>query len=190
MKKIIILLVLCITTAVSTWAQNGNKNQISVSFGAGSMPEFRDFAITLGSLTDVEFNNQSGTFSLQYLRFLNNKIGVGGILAYERQSGISNALIDKNNLKDISENNITVMPTLSGYWYRGRVFGFYSKLAAGACLVNRKGIDEDEVKKNETEFAYQAAVAGVDLGGEHLRFFAELGIGYQGIINLGINYSF
>ena len=56
-------LCLCVMSVASALAQGENKNQISVSWGVGSMPEFRDFAITLGSLTDVEFNDQSGTIA-------------------------------------------------------------------------------------------------------------------------------
>lgn len=183
-------LCLCVMSVASALAQGENKNQISVSWGVGSMPEFRDFAITLGSLTDVEFNDQSGTIALQYLRFLNKKLGVGVLLGYERLSGVSNAMQDKTNLKDISENNLTLMPVLSAYWYRNRVVGIYSKVGAGGCYISRNNIDETQCEKNEMEFAYQVSLAGVDLGNEHIRGFVELGMGYQGIITLGVSYGF
>lgn len=177
-------------TNLAASAQGENKNKISVSYGVGAMPEFRDFAITLGSLTDVQYTEQTGTFSVQYLRFLNKRFGVGGTLAYEHFGGKGNMLFDKKNSKKFSEHNIALMPTVSAYWYRNRIVGIYSQAAIGTCIISRQRLDEAEAEKNELELAFQLSAAGIDVGNEHIRFFTEVGFGYQGIVNFGLSYAF
>lgn len=177
-------------TNLAASAQDENKNKISVSYGVGAMPEFRDFAITLGSLTDVQYTEQTGTFSVQYLRFLNKRFGVGGTLAYERLGGKGNMLFNKETSKKFSEHNIALMPTVSAYWYRNRIVGIYSQAAIGTCIICRQGLDKAEAEKNELELAFQLSAAGIDVGNEHIRFFTEVGFGYQGIVNLGLSYAF
>jgi hypothetical protein len=40
------------------------------------------------------------------------------------------------------------------------------------------------------KFAPQLTALGFDVGGRHLRFFAELGYGVEGVVNIGLNYRF
>jgi hypothetical protein len=70
----------------------------------------------------------------------------------------------------------------------------YSKIALGACfdIFNNYEVKDDKVnKKSKTnvDFAYQVSALGVEVG-QSVCGFAELGFGYQGVIQAGVKFRF
>ena len=71
-------------------------------------------------------------------------------------------------------------------------------MAAGVSYARFNDEDYDENGKkngnnavsNDLLFNYQASLIGVEAGSAHLRAFAELGIGEQGIVLGGVRFKF
>lgn len=190
MKKLIWTILLFLTTTTSVFAQGENKNQLALGGGLGSVPSFVDFAMTIGTLGNTSYNKTSGAWSLQYLRFVTPKMGVGGIVSFEHQSGVEKGLINEGVKEDIGQSDFVIMPAFSCYWYRNHIVGVYSKIAAGVDFISYKGNTKDIINGKDTEFAFQFSPGCVDVGGANVRFFAETGFGYQGIVTMGVHYSF
>ncbi|MBQ6032088.1 MAG: hypothetical protein IJL29_03585, partial [Prevotella sp.] len=79
-------------------------------------------------------------------------------------------------------------------WLRSKNFGMYSKLAAGVTLRHEK-IDfvngkEDNYNETALHFNWQASLIGAEVGGENIRAFAEVGMGEQGILLVGVRTRF
>ena len=67
----------------------------------------------------------------------------------------------------------------------------YSKLAIGATYRDySKTHEQEKATDNEVLFNFQVSALGVEAGGQHVRGFAELGIGEQGVILGGVRYKF
>ncbi len=190
MKKIIWTILLFLTSTTSVFAQGETKNQLALGVGMGSIPSFMDFVITFGSFGNTSYNQTSGNWSLQYLRFVTPKMGVGAIVSFEHQSGVDKNLLNENIKEDIGQNDFVIMPAFSCYWYRNNIVGIYSKIAAGVDFVTYKGNTKEIINGKDTEFAFQFSPGCVDVGGKNVRFFAETGFGYQGIVTMGVHYSF
>ena len=66
----------------------------------------------------------------------------------------------------------------------------------GYCYFNDEDYDENGKKTGDKStakdllFNFQASLIGVEAGGQHLRGFAEFGIGEQGVALAGIRYKF
>lgn len=91
---------------------------------------FDDVAVLLGMLGDTSYSTDAGAFSLQYLRFVTPKLGLGAIASFEHRSGLE-GYHSTDSQKDIAQTDFVIMPCLSYYWYSNRVVGIYSKVAAG-----------------------------------------------------------
>ena len=90
------------------------------------------------------------------------------------------------------------MPAVKFNWLRKANWGMYSKVAIGASLANSSKEDYNENGKltgqkentNDVFFNFHASLLGVEAGNQHVRGFAELGLGEQGIILGGVRYRF
>lgn len=189
MKKICVAILLTIVCATSVWAQGAKKNQFSASLGLISIPSFSNIGVTIGTLGDVNFNNTTTAMSLQYLHFVSKKVGIGAIVSVEHQWGVDN--LSQDHSEELSQTDFLVMPTIVCYWYRNHLFGVYSKAAAGIDFIayddNAKNLFSDS---EDREFAFQVSPGGIEIGNETVRFFTEVGVGYQGIFNMGVHFSF
>ena len=188
MKKVFFTFMLFAACVTSVLAQGEKKNQLSLGWGLGSVPMVSDVSVTIGTLGDTSYGSDAGAFSLQYLRFVTPKLGLGAIASLEHQSGkVEN--LQKEGKKDIGQTDVLIMPCVSYYWYSNRVVGIYSKAAAGVDLIDYVDDTQKLIDGKSAEFAYQLSPAGVDVGGPSARFFAEFGFGYQGIINMGVHFN-
>ena len=99
------------------------------------------------------------------------------------------------------------MPAVKYSWIYSDVFSLYSMAALGAQYshtwasvhtIEASLIPEISYEHHRKEvfnqkrwkLAPQLTALGFDVGGRHLRFFAELGYGVEGVVNIGLSYRF
>ena len=82
-------------------------------------------------------------------------------------------------------------------WLRKHNWGMYTKLAAGVTYAHVTDQDYEDGKKTDEKitskdllFNFQASLIGVEAGNQHVRGFAEFGVGEQGIALVGLRYKF
>ncbi len=201
MKKILVLVVVAMMTAINVNAQSDDlKNEISISYGAGSVSMIGDgIGNSLGngffdSILGYKWTNdkQFGSIGVEYFRHLNNpRLAVGGIVTFSRYGED----VEKDNQK-IGERTrcyISLMPSVKYYWVNGRNFGFYSKVAAGAMLTTSKSKNlTANTSSNDSKifFTGQISAIGLEAGSPNFRAFLEGGYGEQGIMLAGVRVKF
>lgn len=193
MKKIIAIL-LCFLIALSVNAKD-YKNELSFTYGQFTVPQF---AYVMGGVLGVAFTAGHFTFEnskfigaagFEYVHYTNDWFGYGGTIicdymtsdAYNVSSEGEKTYNGKFNLGFIS-----IMPNVKFSWFNREKVSLYSKIAVGPGLV----FDNDNSLKNNITLAAQISPLGVDFGNNLYRGFAELGIGMQGILNVGIRKLF
>ena len=193
MKKIITIL-LCFLIALSVNAKD-YKNELSFTYGQFTVPQFAyvmggvlGVAFTAGHFT-FENSKFIGTTGFEYIHYTNDWFGYGGTIvcdymtsdAYNVSSEGEKTYNGKFNLGFIS-----IMPNVKFSWFNRERVSLYSKIAVGSGLV----FDNDDSLENNITLAAQISPIGVDFGNNSYRGFAELGIGMQGILNVGIRKLF
>ena len=202
MKRIRLMIVMMVMmTAVSAQAQKfsyNGKHEVAVSYGWVSNSNILDvFEDAITGMGGATYDNESftGPIAIEYFYRTSPVVAVGGIFAYGNLK--EDLYFDKDHkIKDgVTKNNyLTVMPSVKFDWLRSKNFGMYSKLAAGVTLRNEK-IDyvngkEDNYNETAWHFNWQASLIGAEVGGENIRAFAEIGIGEQGVLLVGVRTRF
>lgn len=189
MKKLLILTlvtVLCSHTAFAQrWAPYlDSKNEISLSYGLANfetlinpLATWAVEAIGLDILTKTQENvGVLGTLSFEYYRRVTPLVRVGAVFTYNRFQYLE---APTSNIRDY----LSLLPAVKFQWYQVDWFSAYSKLGVGATYIaDAKG--EDKVI-----FSFQASLLGLEVG-RRLSAFAEIGVGAQGLIPVGIRYRF
>lgn len=199
MKKFMIMVAAALMTVMSVNAQSEDlKNEISVSYGAGSLSQIGDgIGESFGLIiTNTEFDDGFilGPISVEYYRHLNNpRLAIGGIVSYSKWD--SDILTKGSNQEKVGErkrNYLAVMPAIKWYWVNNNSFGLYSKAAAGIAFLSSS---DKELKTGQTKdesstiFMFQCSLLGAEVG-KQFRGFAELGFGHQGFAQIGLRYKF
>jgi hypothetical protein len=188
---------------LSAWhlsAQTGPLplGEFSVSFGIGAAPELfgmvDDEVLYTSPAGDLSMENRrfSGAWNFSYRRFVEDKIGVA--LHYTAERTVRDIVFADNG--ELSGNRImrynTVLISGDYWWIRRNGISLYSQVAAGAGLfryADTNDFTETVHRDTETVFAYQLTPIGFRFG-YNLAMFAELGIGFRGLANVGISISF
>ena len=199
MKKMMMMVVVALMTAMSVNAQSENlKNELSLSYGLGSVAQFGDgLGEGLGLVfSDTEYDDGFilGPISVEYFRHLNNpRLAIGGFVSYSKwDSDIQKRSGNHQKVGERNRNYFAVMPAVKWYWVNKNSFGLYSKGAVGAAFLNstEKDLATNASKDdNSTHFLFQLSLIGVEFG-KQFRGFAEAGVGEQGFILAGIRYKF
>lgn len=188
MKRIVALFTtLLIVSAV--YGQERPMNEISVAYSEFSAPQFMyvlggffGTVLTKGSFT---FDNVSipGAFSLEYTRYFNSHIGVGGTFTGDFMS--ADKFVDKTPAGKYKMTSLSLMPHVKAYWFDNLHFGMYSKCCIGAAYATSSS-------EHEGNFIFAAQISPVcmDFGGRTFRGFLELGAGSQGFFALGVRQRF
>lgn len=72
-------------------------------------------------------------------------------------------------------------------WVHGRDVELYSGVAAGGALRRERGtVAGTRYREEEALFAFQLRLLGLSLGGERVRAFAEVGVGFEGLLVAGV----
>ena len=175
------------------------RHELSISYGA--VPN----SIWIDVLTDIipavfgetyENGNYVGPIGLEYYYHTSPLIGVGaiGVFATHNEDGYYKEKLTKHRDKSY----ITLMPSVKFNWLRKEMWGMYSKIGVGGTYINycNRNYDENGRQTGEKEttkdfvFNFQASLVGVEVGNDHVRGFAELGIGEQGIALGGVRFRF
>ena len=174
----------------------GNRNEISVSYGAlatsqymNAISEMAYYPLLLGNYHYGD-DNYAGPVSAEYFRRLNRWLAVGGIAVYShnKQALISN----HQKVGTAYDNYFTLLPAVKCDWLRRRYFGMYSKLGLGVSMraERHEATGMDTQHDFNAFFNFQFTVFGVEAGSSRLRAFAEVGMGEQGTGLVGLRYKF
>ncbi len=181
------MIALCCLTGMQAQEE---RNELAISYGAGTRNNWEGLAANVvgafaGTTTTLEY---TGSFSMQYFRYLTPKIAVGGIATYEHADGtVETNVLDYKTSETEKHNYFTVMPAAKFMWFNKTSVGMYSKLAAGAMIDYTKA---DKESDTSTYFAFQASAIGIEAGNARVRGFAELGYGTLGLLVAGIKATF
>jgi hypothetical protein len=186
----VLILTLISITCVSVYAQN-SKNEISFGIGFESWRDIRESfqepftsIFSFGFIKNETVSNTE-TFTLNYKNYLTANTTIGATLNYQK---FKNQLLFLDEPTSIIETRYYTLMGRGDYYYlRSEIIKLYSGVAVGAMLGHESGESIDS--KNELYFAFQANFFGLRVG-KNLAGFFELGFGFNGIINMGLAYSF
>ncbi len=175
------------------------RHEIGITYGAVPNSVWLDiYTDVIGTIFGETYvnNRYYGPIGLEYYYHTNPLIGVGAVAVFTTNN--ENAF--ENNIKTShhTKTYFTFMPSVKFNWLRKKHWGMYSKLAAGATYTHFNFEDCDENGKKTGEkttatdlmFNFQASLIGVEAGNQHVRGFAEFGVGEQGIALVGLRYKF
>lgn len=175
------------------------RHEIGISYGVLSNSRWID------SMTDIapalvgqksERNKAFGSLGIEYFYHINPLVGVGGIFAF---STANEDIYIANKLNHHRTNSyFSLMPAVKFNWLRKEHWGLYSKVGAGALLGRSadKDYDDNGNKTGKSDistawnFNWQVSLIGIEAGSDHVRAFAELGTGEQGVALAGVRCKF
>ncbi len=202
MKIKFLLAALAISSAMcfSAQAQDEMETRHEVAVSYGTVPN----SIWIDILTDVikaEFGESMdsyknvGPVALEYYYHTSPLIGVGAVAIFT--SNNQNGFINDVKSSHTFRSYFSFMPSVKFNWLRKKNWGMYSKIAAGVTYAHFKQDDYnngiatgEKTTVNDLLFNFHASLLGVEAGGQHVRGFAELGVGEQGVALAGIRYKF
>lgn len=199
-KFLLAALAICAFVSVPAQAQDEDtRHEVAVSYGG--IPN----SIWIDAYTDIipamfgekhETKRRIGPIGLEYYYHTSSLIGVGAVAVFATSN--QDCIYNDTKTSDITKSFFTVMPSIKFNWLRKAHWGLYSKVAAGATYArfNDEDCDDNGKKTGDSAvssdllFNFQASLIGVEAGGAHLRCFAELGVGEQGIALAGLRFKF
>ena len=136
-----------------------------------------------------------GPIGLEYYYHTSPLIGVGAVGVFATNN--EDAFYESTKFAHHTKSYFTLMPSVKFNWLRKNNWGMYSKLAAGATYTHFCFEDYENDKKtgeketaNDLFFNFQVSLIGIEAGNQHVRGFAEFGVGEQGIALAGVRYKF
>jgi hypothetical protein len=190
MKKSITLIAIMVITRLAVIAQTSEgKTRIILGWGA---PNF-----AAAGLSDV--NEQTGPIHVGFKHFFSEKLSVGAMYNYS-DATTKNYLLT-NGTSAFSYNYKTVFSTfltnIDYTWANKEKYNLYTGLGLGYVDVSATATITDGSGTAPTftaaasGLAYHLTAIGVHykLGSSRFGGYAELGFGYNGIVNAGLSYS-
>ena len=177
---------------VPAQAQEETRHEVGISYGAVPNSIWLDaFGDVISSIFGEKYEQDTyvGPIGIEYFYHTSPLIGIGAVATFvnNKEDGIR----DNQVISKTSSSYYTLMPAVKFNWLRRDKWGMYSKLAVGATYRDySKKHDQEKTTDNEVLFNFHVSALGVEAGGQHVRGFAELGIGEQGIILGGVRYKF
>jgi len=196
MKKIFLVIVAAMLVTTNVNAQEFKRHEFGISFGAFSnsnwIDVFEDALITTMTGTSVKYENEdfTGPFSAEYFYHINKIVGLGGIAVYGDRN--KDVVSGSDVIGKGEDFYLTLMPAAKFEWLRSKHVGLYSKVGLGATLRSESidYNDGDNYDDSTIHFNYQLSLLGVEAGSEVLRGFIELGVGEQGVAQIGVRCKF
>lgn len=203
------LITALLLTCTSMQAQNvSSRHEIGVSYGYPTIAfgMFVDSNRNCSYVEDGFYCNDKdfGPLSVEYYYRFTPLISAGGVFTLiDRRKDIVD---NKTKVGDYTERYYAAMPAIKFSWARGEFVTLFSKLALGPCLHNktdkiylqaqRFGNTVSPVYDVTEEYSSshlgllgQITLLGIEIG-SRLKVFGELGIGAQGVYNVGLRYKF
>ncbi|HCY41387.1 MAG TPA: hypothetical protein DHV48_08545 [Prolixibacteraceae bacterium] len=177
------------------------QNEFSFSYGLYSsngawietFGQSRVSAFTLGIFSlEPENIRETGPVLISYKHVLNSRFGLGiiaGITHVKYDLKESSIFTKEYTTTNVNRSNLTLAPEFDfRYLFRGN-FNLYSLIGLGFTFVDNNNTPALSVANKPDHFGFHLSVIGIRFGKE-LGGFIELGTGYKGLINFGINYQF
>ncbi|QIL41884.1 hypothetical protein G7074_23020 [Pedobacter sp. HDW13] len=188
--KRILLLVLLIGFTNLVRAQ---KFEIYGAYGLGSAQEIIDGLSDMGTSL-ITGGNASSTTSHGFgpiivgaNYYLTARLTAG--VLYSNTSSKSTVSAGSTAGSDY-KNTYNVFMARTDYRYVNKTIQLYSGISLGASIAKTKPENGNSTNTaSSTDFAYQVNALGIRAG-KNIGAFAELGFGYNGIINVGISAKF
>lgn len=202
-KKIIIFLFTFYTAFI--FSQSQGTSELNISLGVATFEDFRSAAgdvatsLVTSAITGEELTHKDGSsqmaFTVHYSYAIKDRWMLGASLAYQNIKG--NLFLDDKK-SGHSHSAVYSLGVESNYRYISKPkFQMYSGLGAGYAFgkttfklgdaLEFKNTNNDNSKINY--FTFHVTALGFRVG-KKLAAFAELGVGYKGIINGGLSYQF
>jgi len=189
-----VVLILAVSVLSIGGSGQTRKHDLSLSYGVLSIDHLTDvftdiltIVITLGTFSknNVKY---TGVPFLTYHHSSNSRFGFG--LAAGGYSSSGDLRVGETVVGDFRERNYVAAAELDYHWIMQEGFQLYS--GAGFGVRFRRGTysdadDTDSVSKVLPTFHLNAIGLRV---GRKVGFFAELGVGYKGVLCAGVNAQF
>jgi len=193
MKKSVILGFSLACLMLSGQAQTSLKNELQLSYGLVSVPFMIEqtgnvlFTIfTLGLYDRPDKISSTGVINFGYYYALSNRVSIGTDYGWEKLT-----LEWTDNQPEENESfTVNVNSIMGGLKYRYLIrpdYGLYGKVNLGVNMHSRS--KETQYDLQFSNLAYQISPIGVYFG-DKFQGFCELGLGYRGLLNFGINLKF
>lgn len=190
------LITALLLACASMQAQNvSSRHEIGVSYGYPTIAfgMFVDSNRNCSYVEDGFYCNDKdfGPLSVEYYYRFTPLISAGGVFTLiDRRKDIVD---NKTKVGDYTERYYAAMPAIKFSWARGEFITLFSKLALGPCLHNKadKIYMQTQVEYSSSHLGLlgQITLLGIEIG-SRLKVFGELGIGAQGVYNVGLRYKF
>ena len=190
MKKFLILPLLATVITFSAYAQ-GPRSEINGGIGilnsSSIIDSFSD--VLVQAVTSDIIRSEDATYSLTYFLGykynVTDRIAIGATYAYAY--GKSKAFINNEQVGKLRNNYHTAALEFEYSWLLRSRLALYSKAGAGMTIFHQKysPTEGQTTKENETRFDFQISPIGIKYGNQ-FGVFAELGVGYQGIVSAGV----
>ncbi len=190
MKNRLLLIFLLLTNFA--FAQ---RNSISIGYGYGTTDQIiSGFATALAAgFTDAKSANvkSTGAIALSYHHFNeSNRAGLGFAVVYDN---IRSDIQNKSGSKISTSKSTVITAAAEGKvkYNKGENFNIYGLLGAGYTFTNTTDPppSSGEKTKKDGHFNFQITPIGLQFGG-NVKVFAEVGFGYKGLANGGIQFNF
>lgn len=175
------------------------RHEIAISYGTVSNSTWIDVYTDIipAMFGETHKNkNRVGPIALEYYYHTSPLIGVGAVAVFTTNQ--VDAFYKETPSSLITRAYFSFLPSVKFNWLRKNNWGLYSKVAAGITYAHFNDEDYDDNGKKtgnkatakDLLFNYQASLLGVEVGNQHVRGFAEFGIGEQGVALAGVRYKF
>jgi len=201
MKKLLFVLLAFVLVIVPAKAQHPYRiyhpNEISTSYGFSLI----NFGVCMidkanlkyvdpetGRVTGLLSGGTRGVLNIGYSRQLNRCISVGGAFGFNRAS--LNGIVYDANLTLAGSNIYSLLGTAKFDWFHTRndVFCMYSKVGLG-CMVVQGIVLQGLLNGAVVLPTFQTSFVCLEVG-KVVSGFLELGIGMQGIAQVGVRARF
>lgn len=172
--------------ATAAAAREDRAWNLSVGTGAGGYVEFVDAFAGSGPVDhDASRRRDRLQLNLRADRELGRWLKVGLAYVYDRWTDAY--FTGGAPVGDVDNRVHVLMLDATVRWVRTEGFELYSALAAGAGRWAQEGTGTAASRPDASAGpAFQLRYVGVAFGGEHLRLFADLGIGFEGLVVGGL----
>ncbi|MFA0962527.1 hypothetical protein AB9P05_12050 [Roseivirga sp. BDSF3-8] len=171
-----------------------NPHEVRVSYGWLTLPYLAEVSLDfigeeLSGGNYVSDNSRySGGVFIAYRHHMHERITWEVSGGYERAR--HDVLLGGSLAGDSKATYYTLMGALDFYYINNPNFQMYSGLSLGGTIRRQKAIVEGTpLSANTTLVAFQADLLGLRFG-NRIGAFAEFGVGYEGLVKLGVSGRF
>ncbi|MEO6687289.1 MAG: hypothetical protein ABIN24_15060 [Dyadobacter sp.] len=188
MKNLLLKITFLILLSYTGYCQDDGKSEIGIS--AGILPTEDIINETLVRFVDLFFPNQRhvsvdnvSVFG-SYKYFVSEKIAVGATVGYNSRAKPFN--YENWNRRNDGIKVLTFAGEGSFCYLKRRNFGLYALGGMGCFIVTSGNYNNKYSDYNNFGLTLQLTPLGVRFG-RKVSGFAEIGYGYKGLVNMGIN---